>query len=144
MKKRTVHRTPQAKILGSHPTASHAVGQFLDASDGKTNSGVPHRALSEANGGRKAAIEYLREVLVDHHASPQALKRTEQLHEAMKRIGFGAAQNRLCRFPTNLTTQKGNLAEVVLAEYVVAANGLSLPVYRLRIQPQRRPVDERR
>lgn len=135
MKKRTVRRTPQAKILGSHPTASHALGQFLEASDGKTNSGVPHRALSEANDGRKAAIEYLREVLVDHHASPQALRRTEQHREAMKRIGFGAAQKQLRRFPSNLTTQKGNLAEIVLAEYVVAANGLSLPVYRLRYNP---------
>lgn len=135
MKKHTVRRVPKAKILGSHPTTSHALGRFLNASDGKTNNGVPHRALSEANDGRKAAIEYLREVLVDHHASPQAIKRTELLREAMKRIGFGAAQKRLRRFPANLTTQKGNLAEIILAEYVVAANGLSLPVYRLRYNP---------
>ena len=39
------------------------------------------------------------------------------------------------RFPTNASTRKGNLAEVILAEYVVAASGLALPVYRLRYNP---------
>jgi hypothetical protein len=74
-------------------------------------------------------------MLVRHHASPAALKRTEEHKEAMKLLGFDTEQARLRRFPTNPSTQKGNLAEIVLAEYIVAASGVVLPVYRLRYNP---------
>jgi hypothetical protein len=35
-------------------------------------------------------------------------------------------------YPANTNTQKGNVAEVLLAEYLVANEGTSLPIYRLR------------
>jgi Cap4 SAVED domain len=41
----------------------------------------------------------------------------------------------LPRFPIDPSTRKGNLAEVVLAEYLVAATGIVLPIYRLRYNP---------
>jgi hypothetical protein len=53
----------------------------------------------------------------------------------MKRLGFAAKQNLLPLFPTNPLTRKGNLAEVVLAEYIVATTATKLPVYRLRYNP---------
>jgi hypothetical protein len=74
-------------------------------------------------------------MLVQHHASAGALKRTKEHRKAMKRLGLDAEQARLGRFPSNASTRKGNLAEIVLAEYVVAANGVVLPVYRLRYNP---------
>lgn len=80
-------------------------------------------------------MRLLREIVVQHHASPEALKQTEQHREAMRRLGLGAEQALLPRFPTNPSTQKGNLAEIVLAEYMVAASGVKLPVYRLRYNP---------
>lgn len=96
---------------------------------------MPHRALTEKDGTRALTVQTLREMLAQHHASPEALNRTEQHREALKRLGLGAEQARLRRFPTNPSTQKGNLAEIVLAEYVVAASGVVLPVYRLRYNP---------
>ncbi len=36
------------------------------------------------------------------------------------------------RFPTSDKTRKGNFAEIVLAEYLIAATPAELPVYRLR------------
>jgi hypothetical protein len=107
----------------------------LTAKDGKTASKALHRALAEKDGSRAAAVKALRTMLVNHHASPEALKRTKAHREAMKRLGLDAEQAQLRRFPTNPSTQKGNLAEIVLAEYVVAASGLKLPVYRLRYNP---------
>jgi hypothetical protein len=74
-------------------------------------------------------------MLVRHHTDPEALKRTEEHLEAIKRLGLDAQQARLRRFPISPSTQKGNLAEIVLAEYVVAASGVALPIYRLRYNP---------
>lgn len=38
-------------------------------------------------------------------------------------------------YPANPNTRKGNVAEVVLAEYLVANEGISVPIYRLRYNP---------
>ena len=128
-------RKASERILGHHPSPPHPFGEYLYAQDRETGSRVPHRALSEKDGSRANAVKSLRTMLVRHHASPEGLKRAEQHHEAMKRLGLDSEQARLRRFPTNVLTQKGNLAEVVLAEYVVAARGGVLPVYRLRYNP---------
>jgi hypothetical protein len=53
----------------------------------------------------------------------------------MEQLGFGAELGQLRRFPVNPSTRKGNLAEVVLAEYVSATTSATLPVYRLRYNP---------
>lgn len=121
-------------ILGAHPSPPHPLGMILSANDQMTSTNVPHRVLSEKESGC-ATVNCLRDMLLRHHASPEAIERTRQHHEAMKRLGLEAEQVRLRRFPTNPTTRKGNLAEVVLAEYIVAACGTHLPVYRLRYNP---------
>jgi hypothetical protein len=63
------------------------------------------------------------------------MARAAQYRDAMKRQGFEAVQQQLRRFPTNPSTQKGNLAEIVLAEYIATGGGVLLPVYRLRYNP---------
>ena len=135
IKRRKIPKVTCSDILGDHPTDCHPLGVLLTASDGSTESGVPHRTLSECTGQRKAIVECIREMLVRHHMSPEALERDRQRREAMQRLGFEDDQSRMKRFPTNPSTQKGNLAEVVLAEYIAAANEVSLPVYRLRYNP---------
>lgn len=130
-----VARSADRPVLGAHPALPHPFGQVLDAKDGLTVSEVPHRALVERDGLREATVGHLREMLVRHHVSPDALRRSEEQRDALKRLGFDAQQARLGRFPANPATQKGNLAEIVLAEYVVAANGVALPAYRLRYNP---------
>jgi len=129
------HRLTCPDILGDHPLESHPFGNLLTAIDESTESGVPHRALSESKGQREAIVEHVREMLIRHHVSPEALGRDKQRRQAMKRLGFDEPQSRMKRFPTNASTQKGNLAEVVLAEYLSAASKVSLPIYRLRYNP---------
>lgn len=123
------------RILGDHPSPAHPLGKLLAASDSHTSNGVPHRALSEVNGSRASAIKYLQTVLTNHHASPEAIRRSQEQRKAIEQLGLGTAQAGLRRFPANASTQKGNIAEVVLAEYVVATTGLALPIYRLRYNP---------
>ena len=134
-KRRKIPKVTCSDILGGHPTDCHPFGVLLTASDGSTESGVPHRQLSECAGQRKAMVECVREMLVSHHVSPEAAERDRHRRAAMQRLGFEDDQSRMKRFPSNPSTQKGNLAEVVLAEYIAAANEVSLPVYRLRYNP---------
>ncbi len=91
--------------------------------------------LAEKPGGTNGTVECFRGYLLRHHASPEALESTRQHNEAMQRLGFGRQQQLLKRLPTNAKTRKGNLAEIVLAEYVVAASRVALMVYRLRYNP---------
>lgn len=124
---------PIANILGCHP--KDGLGAFLSTSDTYTETGVPHRALVEVDRQRDAIVKCIREMLLRHHVSPEALERDKKRREAMKRLGFDDKQDRMKRFPTNTSTQKGNLAEVVLAEYLISATKVDLPVYRLRYNP---------
>lgn len=120
-------------ILGRPP--KDGLGAFLLTSDIYTETGIPHRALVEADHQHDAIVKCIREMLLCHHASPEALERDKKRREAIKRLGFDGKQECIKRFPTNPSTRKGNLAEVVLAEYLVSATEVSLPVYRLRYNP---------
>jgi hypothetical protein len=53
----------------------------------------------------------------------------------LQRLGHTTAAAGVQRFPRNASTRKGNLAEIVLAEYIVATSHAGLPVYRLRYNP---------
>ncbi len=122
-------------ILGKHPVPPQIFGEVLGAKDAETQTRVSHRTLTEKPGKRVKMVESIRKMLIRHHISPAALERRKQHREAINRLGFEVEQSKLRIFPTNPSTRKGNLAEVVLAEYVAAAGGVSLPVYRLRYNP---------
>lgn len=126
---------PARPILGPHPALPHVFGKILGSTDRTTTTNVPHRALSPAKRAGAATRKTLRAMLEGHHASEDAHKRSREYAAAMQAAGFGAHQSSLRRFPTNPSTQKGNLAEIVLAEYIVAVSGMKLPIYRLRYNP---------
>ena len=120
-------------ILGGHPL--DGLGAIVVASDSQTDAGVPHRALRELDGKREDVVRCMREMVARHHASPEQRARDKQRRDAMKRLGFDAEQGSMKRFPENPSTRKGNLAEIILAEYVSLAADLELLVYRLRYNP---------
>jgi len=124
----------ETPVLGGHPLPPHPLGIILSSSDKITTSTIPHRALSEQQ-DRRATVDCFRGMLQQHHASPEAIERARQHNEAMTELGFEAEQMRFSLFPTNPNTRKGNLAEIVLAEYVIASCSIQLPVYRLRYNP---------
>jgi hypothetical protein len=121
-------------LIGPHPAGGTPFGSYLDHSDGQTVGATPHRALAERDGARPTAITLLRAAIERHHASPEQLARTERARAALMRQGIPLPKG-LLRFPSNVETRKGNFAEIVLAEYVQAASGATLPVYRLRHNP---------
>lgn len=122
-------------ILGPHPDKNSIFAECLSATDGSTDGGSAHRNLEEVAGKRKALVSEAREMLKRHHVSSEAIVRDKKRMEAMKKLGFETEARKLKRFPASDTTRKGNFAEVILAEYVLAATDTSLPVYRLRYNP---------
>ena len=70
--------------------------------------------------------------IVNHHVSPESVERDRRRREALTRQGFVDPTQRL---PNNPSTQKGNWAEILLAEYLAESCGAQLPVYRLRYNP---------
>ncbi len=119
-------------ILGPHPASAE---ETLTATDSYTLTEVPHRILVSMPDQRTALVNQIRPMLVRHHASPEALKFDTERRIAMENLGLKVQQARINRFPSNTNTRKGNLAEVVLAEYLAATSKLTLPVYRLRYNP---------
>ena len=118
-------------ILKSHPVSPSIIGELFSCTDSLTETERSHRALEEQAGKRPEVVKFLRDALTRHHADPGKLARIRSINEALARQGFPPRSV----FPTNGNTRKGNFAEVVLAEYLIASEKISLPVYRLRYNP---------
>lgn len=121
-------------VLGPHP-APDGFGCYTNAQDGKTQSGVAHRSLSQDEGCQDETIKQIRQALVRHHANPAMLERDRRRRALLRQLGYAGSKAQSRRLPRSPITQKGNLAEVFLAEYLVASADAALPVYRLRYNP---------
>jgi hypothetical protein len=75
----------------------------------------------------------MKQWIVTHHVSPEAIEQDRKRREALARQGL--LDPARSRFPTNPKTRKGNWAEILLAEYITVSANATLPVYRLRYNP---------
>ena len=115
-------------IVNKHPDKMSPLGISLVANDGITTSGVAHRSLAE-NGHNDVLLKYMEDALQKHHISPDALQRHMDLITSLKIKGLPILRS---PYPQDFTTQKGNFAEVFLAEYLSSTTDAQLPIYRLR------------
>ena len=122
--------TVNTAILGQHPGGDW--GESVVSEEKLTDVGKEHRCLTERTEGTDTFVSLIRESLVRHHVDPLTSQRRV---EAMQRRGYGSEQENLSRFPTNTNTRKGNLGEVVLAEYLCASTSAEILVYKLRYNP---------
>jgi len=118
-------------IIKQHPIEPHPLSLSLSSSDGDTMSGVRHRELLE-KGNIDVLSEYILPALEKHHISADALQRHKELIDSLRIVNAPIFQS---PYPQNLTTQKGNFAEIFLAEYLGEITEMQLPVYRLRYNP---------
>lgn len=118
--------------LGPHPLPPHPCGVHFAATDQNTSHAVRHRVLDD---GPMQPVEFsaaMTQWIVNHHVSPGSIERDRVRRQALARQGL---VDPVQRFPINSSTQKGNWAEILLAEYVSASCSAQLPVYRLRYNP---------
>ena len=118
------------QVIGAHPDAPHPCGIHFAATDQNTAHTVPHRLLDDGPMQRNAFTAAMTHWIVTHHTSPEVIERDRKRREALARQGL-SDPTPSC-LPTSDKTQKGNWAEILLAEYVAASCGAQLPVYRLR------------
>ena len=121
------------QIIGEHPEAPHPCGIHLEATDQFSAHTVPHRVLGDGPFQAAGFTTSMAEWLVTHHLSPESVERDRNLRAALARQGLPNPARP--RFPNDLNTQKGNWAEILLAEYLVASCDAQIPVYRLRYNP---------
>lgn len=119
------------QLIGVHPKVPHPCGT-LSAKDGLTHHQLAHRQLDATTLDEAGFAEATGQWLVNHHLSDESVKRDRARRDALERLGLKDPTTRL---PSNDSTQKGNWAEILLAEYVQASNRFTLPVYRLRYNP---------
>lgn len=118
-------------IINNHPEGTHPFAVSLHSVDGTTTSGVAHRQLKE-NGRNDVFLDFMVPALQNHHISPAAIARRKDLIQSL-RIANATIPH--MPYPQNPTTQKGNFAEIFLAEYLQETTEANLPVYRLRYNP---------
>jgi len=133
-KKKARRKSKNESILGKHPTGNN-FGSFTSSTDSVTAKNIAHRALSLSDQKVNDAVQEIRPALIQHHASPEMIARDNRKIASLNGLGYSLDDANVQRFPTHSDTQKGNLTEVFLAEYICASSGADLPVYRLRHNP---------
>lgn len=118
-------------IINAHPTGTHPFAVSLLSMDGTTVSGVDHRNLL-GNGHNEVFLDCMVPALQNHHISPGALERRRELIQSLRNANVPIPRS---PYPQSSTTQKGNFAEVFLAEYLRSTTDAQIPVYRLRYNP---------
>jgi hypothetical protein len=104
------------------------MGEILEGADAPTATDRHHRLLSERSAQKPRLVLVFREALARHHADDKKRRENDELNSELKKQGLPTRSV----YPSNLNTQKANFAEIVLAEYLVESEAVSLPVYRLR------------
>ena len=117
--------------INKHLPENHPFSTSFSDSDENTASGVEHRCLMES-AQNDEFLCYMISALQVHHISSDAIERRRDLIESLRIANLPMPCS---PYPQNLTTQKGNFAEVFLAEYLCSTTNADLPVYRLRYNP---------
>lgn len=120
------------QIIGPHPQSPHPCGIYLVATDQQTDHNAPHRLLDNNPLHLANLTAVITQWIVNHHISPENFERDRKRREALANQGLVDPTQ---RFPINKSTQKGNWAEILLAEYVSVSSNVQYPVYRLRYNP---------
>ena len=119
-------------IVKDHPTGDHPFAVSLLSSDCMTLGNTDHRVLLESMQST-AFLEHMTTSIQEHHISPESFLRHQDLIKSFKIKNLPPPSQ--SRYPKSFTTQKGNFAEVFLAEYLNATAESQLPIYRLRYNP---------
>jgi len=120
----------QIELLGTHPIEPTEFHRWLSCNDYEITATKNHRGLNAIIESDAQLLNWLSDLLIVHHYSDENL---ELLREKYSELGYPlfAEQNR--RLPTTDKTKKGNLAEILLVEYIISCVGSDLlKAYRLR------------
>jgi len=125
----------QSELIGEHPKS----GLFFDwckHEDIPTTTTKKHRKLTNKGIDRDILIDELSSFILKHHISPLKVQQFEKKKSILNKHEFNTYVDRRMPFPVqNFTTQKGNLGEIILAEYLEASSKLEVVIFKLHFNP---------
>jgi len=119
-------------FIKKHPDESHPIGKSFKSTDSTTVNGVSHRDLYYTN-NNDLFLEYMLLVLHNYHINPKNLEKREAIIKSLNHSIPSLSIK--SQYPKNPNTQKGNFAEIFLAEYLQLTTDAQLPIYKLRYNP---------
>jgi hypothetical protein len=121
----------QSELVGNHPSAPNQFTIWLSCNDVDVTVEKCHRSLKGIiPTDNSTLIEWFARLLIKHHYSDFALNR---LRAKFNELGFPKYADQQRRLPRADKTQKGNGAEILLAEYIQSSLNIELiGVKRLR------------
>lgn len=127
----------QVELIGEHPNKSDTFGKWLASEDLPSTPTKCHRKLQENpeyNLGE--IINRLSDDIIKYHYPDERLKLLVKNYEKLGFDDYAEYLDKVRKTPVNLVTQKGNLTEIILCEYVCATTRKELKyVYRFRYNP---------
>jgi hypothetical protein len=127
--------TEQERLIGEHPQTSHILGEWLVHTDHPATASKKHRKLEENKEIRNQAINKIAEWIIEHHISEKKINLLERKAELLQRHDFDEYVEASKLLPIEDKTKKGNVAEIILVEYLQESTGLSPIIHKLRYNP---------
>ena len=124
--------TEQERLIGEHPRLPHVLGEWLVHTDLPTSATKKHRKLEEDNSLRQKAIDNISNWIIEHHIIEQKIEALERKTQILQKHDFDKFVESQDLLPKVESTQKGNVAEIILVEYLRETTGLSPIVHKLR------------
>jgi hypothetical protein len=125
----------QSELIGKHPI-SGIFNEWCEFEDTITTINKKHRNLKDKGITRSILVETLADWIIEHHTPPKQMERFNNKKSILDKHNFKKYVSERMPFPiSNFTTQKGNLGEIILAEYLKSSSGLELLIYKFRFNP---------
>lgn len=125
----------QEKLIGKHPDSDGLFSSWLSHNDTAATPTLRHRELNSDATKRQDAVDKIADWLVLHHVNDSKVKELQAKKRILSKHGFKPYFDKQSLLPSYDKTQKGNGAEVILAEYLVCSSGLDVLVYKLHYNP---------
>lgn len=127
--------TDQEKLIAEHPKDPHIFGLWWNSTDLPTTDRKKHRQLTENPAIRDAAINQLAQWIVESHVTDFNLNLLARQKAILEKHELEHYVDTLHLIPQSDTTQKGNLGEIVLIEYLKESRGFTPYVHKLHYNP---------
>lgn len=127
--------TEQERLIGEHPATPHILGDWLAHTDHPSTASKKHRKLDENNSLRDQAIDKIADWIVNHHIIEQKIGAIERKAQILQKHDFEEYVKSLNLLPSAEDTMKGNIAEIILVEYLQESTGFSPIIHKLRYNP---------
>lgn len=124
--------TEQERLIGEHPQLPHILGEWLVHTDLPASANKKHRKLEEDNSLRQNAIDNIAKWIISHHIIKQKIEALERKAQILQKHDFDKFVESQSLLPKFEITQKGNMAEIILVEYLRETTGLSPIIHKLR------------